>query len=202
MYNNQETKKNQEGKMNKYEVTVSIPRWKVDRINRLLAIKSMEDITDSELVELGANTDQNEGIYSVTFDNGSTLRFELCSGQNNYWDDVVWTNPDKSRDVTLDCEYEIGDIEVEIESELYIVKLQIEEGTPFGVICYHHPEIDHTEEVLFESEAAMKAYLAESLNGGFDVNHVWTYVPSVEVAGRLAAMVKDITGSYLCMYKI
>lgn len=187
--------------MNRHEATVTMPRWKVNRINRLLAIESLEDMTDSELIEQGANTDQNEGIYLVTFDDGSSLRFDLCSGQSNYWGDVVWTSPDRSYEVDLDCAFKIDDIEVEIDFELYIVKLQIKENTLFGVICYHHPEIYHTEEVLFENEAAMRAHLAESLNSGFDVNQVWAYVPNAEVASRLAAVAEDITGLRPPMYK-
>ena len=61
--------------------------------------------------------------FYVEFDNGASLNFDLCSGQHNYWDDVVWINADKTRDVILDCEYELDDIEVEIENELYIVKI-------------------------------------------------------------------------------
>ena len=73
---------------------------------------------------------------------------------------------------------------------------------PFGVICYDHPEIPHTEEVLFEDEAAMNAHLTESLNGGFDVNHVWAFVPTAEVAERLAAVAVSLTGLRPPMYKI
>lgn len=110
--------------MRKHEAVVRIPADEFDRINRLLAIKSFEEMTSSELLEHGTNIDQNEGVYCVTFDNGSSLNFDLCSGQNNYWDDAVWTNADGSRDVVLECEYEIGDIEVKIESELYAVRVK------------------------------------------------------------------------------
>lgn len=109
--------------MIKHEATVYITTNEFDRINRLLAIESLEEMTDSELIEQGANTDYCEGIFRVEFDNGTSLNFDLCSGQHNYWDDVVWTSADEKRDVVLDCTYELDDIEVEIESELYIVKI-------------------------------------------------------------------------------
>ena len=109
--------------MIKHEAIVYIDKDEFDRINRLLAIESLEEMTDSELIEQGANTDVCEGIFYVKFDNGASLNFDLCSGQHNYWDDVVWINADKTRDVILDCEYELDDIEVEIENELYIVKI-------------------------------------------------------------------------------
>ena len=109
--------------MIKHETTICMPINEIDRINRLLAIESLEEMTDSELIEQGANTNVCMGIFHVEFDNGSSLNFDLCSGQHNYWDDVVWTNADKTREITLDCEYKLDDIEVEIENELYIVKI-------------------------------------------------------------------------------
>lgn len=109
--------------MIKHEEIIHIPINEFDRINRLLAIDSLEEMTDDELIEQGANTDYCEGIFRVEFDDGASLNFDLCSGRHNYWDDVVWTSADGNRDVVLDCEYELNDIEVEIDEELYIVKI-------------------------------------------------------------------------------
>lgn len=106
-----------------HEETIAISTSEFNRINRLLAIESLEDMTNSELLEQGANTNYCEGVFHVEFDNGASLNFDLCSGQHNYWDDVVWTSQDGKTNVVLDCEYELDDIEVEIESELYIVKI-------------------------------------------------------------------------------
>lgn len=109
--------------MIKHEETIYIPTSEFNRINRLLTIESLEEMTDNELLEQGANTDYCEGIFHVEFNNGASLNFDLCSGQHNYWDDVVWTSADGKVDVVLDCVYELDDIEVEIENELYIVKV-------------------------------------------------------------------------------
>lgn len=109
--------------MIKHEATVSISREEFDRINRLLAIQSLEEMTDEELLEQGANTDVYEGIFYVEFDNGATMTIDLCSGRCNYYDNVVWTSADRTHDVTLDCEYELDNIEVEIDGELYFVNI-------------------------------------------------------------------------------
>lgn len=110
--------------MGKHIATVHISSEEFDRVNRLLSIDSLEELTDSELMEQDANTDQNEGIFSVTFDDGSSLNYDLCSGSNNYWDDVVWTSADGRTDTTLDCAFELDDeIEFEFESETYVVKI-------------------------------------------------------------------------------
>lgn len=110
-----------------HEATVRLSESEVSRINRLLDIESLEILTDTELLEMGANTNVCEGIFHVEFDNGASLNFDLCSGNHNYWDDVVWTSADGTSDVVLDCSYELSDIEVEIESELYIVTIIQEE---------------------------------------------------------------------------
>lgn len=111
------------GTLKQHIATVHIPAKEFDRVNRLLSIESLEEMTDSELIEQGANTYQCDGIFCATFDDGSYINYDLCSGSTNYYDDVVWTSADGSRDVVLDCEFELDDIEVEIESELYIVRI-------------------------------------------------------------------------------
>ena len=109
--------------MKKHTATAHISIEEFERINRLLAIDSLEEMTDQELLDQGANTYQCEEIYSVTFDDGSHITFDLCSGSINYYDNVVWTSADGKQEVTLDCEFELDDIEVEIESQVYLVHL-------------------------------------------------------------------------------
>ena len=113
-------------KMIKYEEIVYVSKKEFDRINRLLAIESLEDMTDNELLEQGANTDVCEGLFYVEFDDGSIMNIDLCSGQHNYYDDVVWISADGKTEVILDCAYKLDDIEVEIGSKLYVVKFKIQ----------------------------------------------------------------------------
>lgn len=109
--------------MSKHVTTVSMTHDEIARINRLLEIESLENMTDDELLQQGANTNQHEDIYCAKFDDGSTITFALCSGTCNYWDDVVWTGPDGITKVEPECTYEFGDIELKVGTELYIVKI-------------------------------------------------------------------------------
>ena len=109
--------------MTKHRTNVRLTGSEFKRINKLLSIESLEEMTNQELIACGANTNVCEGIFAVTFDNGASITFDLCSGNHNYWDDVVWRSPDGNTDVVLDCEYELDDIEVEIDKELYIVNI-------------------------------------------------------------------------------
>ena len=93
------------------------------RINRLLAIQSLSEMSDAQLLEAGANTDYFEGVMYVDFDDGSHLTYDLCSGQENYYDNVVWTNKDGTNEVVLDCSFELSDIEFEIDGEEYVVHI-------------------------------------------------------------------------------
>ena len=72
-----------------YNAQVCIPTDVYERVNRLLAIDSLEDMSDEELLLHGANTNYCEGIFAVEFADGSSLNFDLCSGTSNYFDDVV-----------------------------------------------------------------------------------------------------------------
>lgn len=109
----------------KHVSTFQIPRRQVDRVNRLLSIESLSEMNYIELLENGANTDQCEGIMYVMFDDGSSLNYDLCSGQENYFDDVVWTSPDGTRDVVLECTFELSDIEFSVDEDTYVVKLEM-----------------------------------------------------------------------------
>ena len=113
--------------MIKHEAEVYISKEEFDRVNRLLSINSLEDMTDEELIKNSANTNVCEGIFDAKFDDGSSINFDLCSGQSNYFDDVVWTDKECNHSITFECTYEIGDIEVEINSEMYIVKIVVGE---------------------------------------------------------------------------
>lgn len=106
-----------------HKTSVRLDKSEFKRINKLLAIEALDEMTDRELLDNGANTNVCEGIFEVEFDNGASMTFDLCSGNHNYWDDVVWRSHDGNTDVVLDCAYELGDIEVEINKELYIVNI-------------------------------------------------------------------------------
>lgn len=106
-----------------YKEAIRIPTKQIERVNRLLDIESLEEMTDQQLLDVGANTDQCEGIFCVTFDDGSSLNYDLCSGQTNYYDDVVWTSSDGSRDVVLECSFELDDIEFDVDGVRYIVTI-------------------------------------------------------------------------------
>ena len=107
----------------KYEVEIKIPAAEFERINKLLALESLERMSDSELVAAGAKTDAYEGVFFVDFADGSSLTFDLCSGTSNYYDNVVWTSADGRNELTLDCTYELNDIEFEYNNVQYFVRV-------------------------------------------------------------------------------
>ena len=109
-----------------YKECVYIEPGLLERVNRLLDIKSLEEMSDKELLDAGANTDQCEGIFSVTFDDGSSLNYDLCSGQSNYYDDVVWTSASGDHDIVLECSFELDDIEFDVDGVGYIVTINHE----------------------------------------------------------------------------
>lgn len=110
-----------------HKAVVSLPKDEFARINQLLSIQSLEGLSTEELKEIGAAKNVCEGIFCAKFDNGSALNFDLCSGSNNYWDDVVWKSADETTDITFDCEYELTEsIEFEVNGELYVVTIALE----------------------------------------------------------------------------
>lgn len=96
-----------------------------ERINRLLQIDDMEFMTDEELDFIGATKNYNERVYVALFDDWSNIIFNLCSGTNNYYDDVVWFNKEWNRSVCFDCEFELLESnEYVIDGETYVVQIE------------------------------------------------------------------------------
>ena len=110
-----------------YTETVKMKRSEFDRVNRLLEIPSLEEMTDEELRKAGANTRSCEGIFLVQFQDGSFLNYDLCSGSVNYFDNVVWTSPDGCTDTLFESDFCLDDIEVEIYGNAYIVHIEKED---------------------------------------------------------------------------
>lgn len=108
-----------------YTETVRIERETFNRVNRLLAIENMENMTDEEMDAAGAETDTSYGIYYVEFQNGAAMVYILCSGQSNYYDDVMWLAPDGEHIVSFDCNYDLSDIEVDLYGDTYCVKIEL-----------------------------------------------------------------------------
>ena len=107
----------------KHFATVQLPGKEIDHLNKLLAIDNLEEMTDFELRKAGANTNQYIGLFEVKFDNGAFMTVDVCSGNTNYYDNIVLTTPDGYEHI-LDCEYEIDDIGIEIDDDKYIVKIE------------------------------------------------------------------------------
>ena len=110
--------------MHCYTAQVRMLGSEIDRINKLLSIESLEEMTDEELSVVGAEKDSCFGVYCAAFEDGSEITFDLCSGQHNYYDDVVWHSNDGSCEVNFDCEFELGSLEVEVFGDQYKVIIE------------------------------------------------------------------------------
>lgn len=109
----------------KHTACITIKKTEFERINKLLGIDSFAEMSEKRLREIGAERDSCEGILYVEFDDGSSLNFDLCSGEDNYYDDLVWTSPDGNHDVVMECTFDFPDvIEFEAMGEEYSVKIK------------------------------------------------------------------------------
>ena len=108
-----------------FKENVRLPRSYFDEVNELLEIDNMDEMSDDELIGIGANTQQNETVFEVVFSDGSVLTYDLRSDEESYYDDVWWTAPDESWSVSLEPEWKLGDIEFFIENAHYMVHLEI-----------------------------------------------------------------------------
>ena len=108
-----------------YKETVNISKKVFDKVNKLLEIESFEDMTDAQMREAGAHEDDCKNIYCVIFEDGCGITYDLCSGQNNYWDDVIFSSVEFG-DSPVECTFELGDIELNENGNTYIVHINVE----------------------------------------------------------------------------
>lgn len=109
-----------------HSVTIHMPTKEFDRINRLLIdIYDLNEMTDKELDEYGADKNTRDEIFTAHFDDGSYLTFDLCSGEINYYDDVVWHSADEKTVCVYDPNFELSE-ESEYrpnDTDAYIVRI-------------------------------------------------------------------------------
>lgn len=110
-------------KTKRLEADVSLTVTRIREIRDLLAIDDLETMSEEELDAAGAKQHDRQPVYEAGFQDGSTVAYELCSGAMNYWGDVVWTSPDRTRTVDCEPEYDLDGLEVEIDGTTYVVRL-------------------------------------------------------------------------------
>ena len=96
-----------------YTTEVFIPPKDYERINHLLSIDEHVDLDRYSC----------EGVYEAIFEDKSTITYDLCSGTTDFYDDVVWHKD--NIDITMDCAYELDDLEVEIDGNTYKVIVNV-----------------------------------------------------------------------------
>lgn len=104
---------------------VKIHRDEASDIRRLLSLENLEGLSDSQMQRLGCKRDFRRLVFSVDFDDRSSLDWWLCSGTINYYDDVVFRRPFADYCESLDCTYKFDDMEIDTGEDVYIVKLVI-----------------------------------------------------------------------------
>lgn len=115
----------------KYEATVQLKESTFNRVNKLLAIQSLSEMTDHELMAAGANTHHCEGIFEAAFEDGSRVTWDLCSGSENYFDDIVWHNGSEgndTEDITFECSFELSDFSFGVHDNSYDVHIELVKG--------------------------------------------------------------------------
>ena len=113
--------------MNVYHSTVLITRTEIERWNFLLN-KDIPQMSDEEIEKYHAKSDDYEGGIIAEFEDGSHITIDLCSGDNNYYDDSVWFSPDETTYVNFECSYSIaqeGSDEFQVNGDTYIIDWEI-----------------------------------------------------------------------------
>lgn len=119
-----------------YVSEVEISRKDFERINKLMSV-DFDDVDESGdlmpemeqmINELDARPDTMPYSFWFDFDNGAHITIDICAGSHNYFDDIVWTSKDGTRDCVFDCGFALDEVEeFEVDDDVYICKFIITE---------------------------------------------------------------------------
>lgn len=110
-----------------YKETITLRKELLDRVNSLLSIEDLNNLTEEEKL-LQPETDEIINIASVLFSNGNTIDIQVCGGMFNYYDNSVLRDKDGYEIACFDCSYCIDkEIEFECENDTYIVCIEVQE---------------------------------------------------------------------------
>lgn len=114
----------------KYIATVDISRKDFDRINKLFDVE-FENSDVSEMEELINQLDARRDTMPYSFyfqfddDADSYITLDICSGNSNYYDNVVFCN-DNQEEVVFECAFQLDEEnEYEVSGVTYICKFNI-----------------------------------------------------------------------------
>lgn len=107
-----------------YRETVTLEKEVLERVNALLAIKDLGDLTEKEK-SLNPQTDDFIGLISVDFENGNVITIDVCSGTGNYYDNCVLIDGKTENEITcFDCNYSIdNEMEFNYGNDTYIITI-------------------------------------------------------------------------------
>lgn len=95
----------------------------MERINKLLAIKDLSELNEN--TSIGAKPHDHINLFDVTFENGNTISVEVCSGSQNYYENIVLFDNKNNEIAVLDPNNYIGDeIKLLHRNDTYIIEIR------------------------------------------------------------------------------
>lgn len=119
-----------------YRTRVTMSFSEFQRVNRLLEIESLPNLSEEEMYELNAKHHADELLFIATFENGVKLELHLVSGSENYFTSPIFYLPDGSvRDPEDASEFEL-DVEENftLDNDEYIICIYLTSETEEWVI--------------------------------------------------------------------
>ena len=89
-----------------YRETVKIPKEIFERMNKLLNIDDLNNLTKEEKL-LNPKQDDFIGLIFMDFENGNSITVDVCSGSHNYYDNCVLKDGNGYELTCFDCSYEL-----------------------------------------------------------------------------------------------
>lgn len=103
-----------------YTEDFKIAKDELSRLQALLDIDDLTEVDEEKLDQLQGKQDDFIPLLSTTFKDGSVLTLDICSGSQNYYDNLVIQTA--GGEYAPDCTFEVGGrTEVEVGDNTYVI---------------------------------------------------------------------------------
>ena len=105
-----------------HEYTVGLERNEIQRVRLLLSLDKLELMANEKKERQFIRTFDKELIYSVTFDDECYIKWYLCCGVDNFYDQVVFGWKDGNT-IDLESTYMLDDMKITVDNHTYIIRI-------------------------------------------------------------------------------
>lgn len=110
-----------------YNEEIHFPEYKYDHLSYILSLRDISELSDSELISIGAPVEFETPIFDVLFEDGSVIRFSLERDKYKYIGRAKLIPSDCDHSILFDKSCGLSNIGIATDRNMYFVRVICDE---------------------------------------------------------------------------